>query len=176
MIVSKTRGENYVSYLLIELILLFVITFIGTGLIVFYGLLFVNPSGGGLSLKNIFDNPLIYTGICVAPALVTLFFALHSRNRSYIVGFRFDDEREELELMIRNLRASSLHTVRVPYTSIFSQRFAERRILFNARYQGIRLFVGRNRYDFVANNFIWETQPRERIAFTEQLEQIGSEF
>lgn len=178
MTVSKTRKENYLGYLLFELVMVFALTFVATGVIVFYltgksDLRKYDHKITGNKLETLTDNPLLFAAICLVPALIALSFVVYYRNRNYIVGYQFDAERSELSLLVRNLTSKGLQTILIPYASVAVRKFTERKILFNARYQGIRITFSGKHYDFVTNNFIWETQPRERIAFVQQTDSIS---
>ena len=174
MISSKTKNENYLAYLFLEIIVVGVITFIGTGFILFYTIAKTDTSGNTRRLQYLFDNPLVFGAICLAPTLIAVGFLLHVRNRNYIVGYLFDTQNKLLRLEYRGLRKKSLTTIEVALNAFSSKSFQERKVLTNQPYKGRSILIADSKLqlDFVVNNFIWEEQPREKVFFLEELERV----
>ena len=168
MKISRTKNENYISYLVLELLLSFLITFLGVAIIVFYIVGRMDSRRDTQQLETLFDTPFLYVSVCTIPALIAVAFLLYFRNRNFIVGYHFDEENKVLNLLVRGLRKSSVRPVSVPFRDISVHNLRERKFLFNARYEGLTLTVVDTivtKYDFVSNNFIWENQIRERVHF-----------
>ena len=171
---SKTKNENYLCYLILEIIMVTIITFIGVAFVVFYFLARSDSRHDSKNLQYLFDNPWMYGLICSLPALLAVALLLIFRNRNYIIGYHFDDESNTLVLKYRGLVNKSLKDTNVPYRAINIQDFSEKKFLFNQTYKG-KSIVMKNAnltLDFVTNNFIWEDQHRERIHFLHELERI----
>ncbi|HLP56621.1 MAG TPA: hypothetical protein VK151_16410 [Fluviicola sp.] len=171
MITSRTKNENYLAYLFFEILMVGVITFIGTALIVFYSTGRSDTRHDTRKLDYLFDNPFVFGIICLIPALIAVAFLLYFRNRNYIVGYRFDHQNKLLMLEYRGLRKKSLSTIEVGFDHFSIKPFTERKIFANQPLKGTSIMVADKnlQLDFVTNNFIWEKQPRERVAFLEEL-------
>ena len=171
---SKTKDENYLAYLIMEIIMAAVITFIGTALVVFYITGKSDVRKKTDQLEYLFDNPLIYGAICILPALLAVTSLLYFRNRNYIVGYQFDDDSNTLFLKYRGLVNKVSKDIAIPYNEVRTKDFSERKVLFNQTYKGKSVLIEGNKLklDFVTNNFIWEEQPREKIRFLEELARI----
>lgn len=168
---SRTKSENYINYLIFEVFLSFLITFLGVAIIVFYFAGRSDNRRDTQNLETLFDSPFLYISICAIPALIAVTFLLYFRNRNFIVGYQFDEKKRVLSLLIRGLKKSSLRTVDVDFKNVSVHDLRERKFLFNARYEGLTLTVVDTKsikYDFVANNFIWEEQIRERVYFLKE--------
>lgn len=178
MTISKTQSENYLGYLILEIIMVMVITFLGVAFIVFYALGRADSKGKSHFLEYLFDHPLIFGVICILPAIVAVASLLYFRNRNYIVGYLFDDESAQLTLKYRGILNKSAKLICIPYEKLRTKQFSERKLLFNQTYKGKRIFMNHMNLnlDFVSNNFIWEEQPREKISFLEELERIQNQF
>lgn len=178
MISSRTKNENYLAYLFLEIIMVGVITFIGTALIVFYGLGKSDSRGNGHKLDYLFDNPLVFGAICLVPTFIAVGFLLYFRNRNYIVGYHFDHHHQLLTLAYRGLRKKSLRTIDVPFGAFYTQPFRERKILTNQPAKGTSIILKENQLqlDFVTNNFIWEQQPREKMGFLEEVGRVVTDL
>jgi len=172
MIRSRTYKENYISYLAFEIALTFVLTFVAAGIVVFYSAGKSDARHHGHQLDYFSDNFPVYAFLCAAPALIAVAVILRNRNRNYIVGYAFDDNRKELSLLVRKLKAASLRTLTVGYTELKTEAFTEKKVFFNERYHGLSLVTSSGKLDLVRNNFIWEKQPRERIAFLDKIAEI----
>jgi len=171
---SKTKHENYLGYLILEIIMVTIITFIGVAFVVFYFIGKIDSKQNSRNLQYLFDNPWMYGFICFLPALLAVALLLVFRNRNYIIGYHFDDESNMLVLKYRGLANKALKDISVPYREINTKDFSEKKFLFNQTYKG-KSIVMKNAnltLDFVTNNFIWEDQPRERIHFMQELERI----
>lgn len=174
MITSKTKNENYLGYLILEIIMVTIITFMGVAFVVFYFTGRIDSRHDSRNLQYLFDNPWMYGFICFLPALLAVVLLLVFRNRNYIIGYYFDDESNMLVLKYRGLVNKALKDISVPYSDVNTKDFSEKKFLFNQTYKG-KSIVMKNAnltLDFVTNNFIWEDQPRERIHFMHELERI----
>lgn len=174
MISSRTKNENYLAYLVFEIIMVGAITFIGTALIVFYGLGKSDSRGNTNRLDYLFDHPVVFAAICLVPTFIALGCLLYFRNRNYIVGYHFDHHNKLLTLEYRGLRKKSLRTVEVPFGAFYALPFQERKVLSNQPAKGKSIMIGDKnlQLDFVTNNFIWEQQPREKLGFLEELGRV----
>ncbi|MES2556110.1 MAG: hypothetical protein V4604_08165 [Bacteroidota bacterium] len=175
MITSRTKNENYLAYLLLEIIMVGVITFVGMAIIVFYSLGKSDNRRNTDRLEYLFDNPVVFGALCLIPTLIAVGFLLVVRNRNYIVGYQFDHENKLLTLQYRGLRKKSLRTTEVAFNAFYSQPFRERKVLTNQPSKGTSIILKDQnlQLDFVVNNFIWEQQPRERVGFLEELGRVG---
>ena len=176
MITSKTKNENYFGYLILEIIMVSVVTFLGTAIIVFYSMGKSDARAKTHNLESTFGNPLIFSIICFTPVVIAVFSLLYFRNRNYIVGYSFDDIHSKLTLTHRGILNKVNHEIQINYHDIVTQQFSERKILFNQAFKGVRIHIENKKpvLDFVTNNFIWEEQPREKIHFIEELNRISS--
>lgn len=176
MISSRTKNENYFGYLILELIMVSVVTFLGTAIIVFYSLGRSDARGKTNHLESTFGNPWIFSIICVTPALIGVCSLLYFRNRNYITGYLFDDSNSTLTLSYRGINNKVNREIQLNYTDIYTQQFSEKKFLFNQAYKGTRIVLEDKKLalDFVTNNFIWEKQPREKVHFLEELYRIES--
>ena len=171
---SKTKNENYLGYLILEIIMVTVITFMGVAFVVFYATGKSDSRSKTQNLKSLFDNPFVFGIICTLPALLAVGSLLFFRNRNYIVGYLFDDHSNQLLLEYRGILTKGSKEIRIPYDEICTKDFNERKILFNQTYKGKSVIIeGKKlKLDFVTNNFIWEDQPREKVHFLKELERI----
>ncbi|MFN8863748.1 MAG: hypothetical protein ACK500_08870 [Flavobacteriales bacterium] len=171
---SATKNENYLAYLLIEIILVIVLTTAVTGLAILFVLGKMDVRMNTQRLDYFLTNPLVYGLVCFAVSLVAVAFLLYYRNRKYIVGYSFDDANSCLVVEYRTLWNKSASEVRLPYVTLTVTHFEEKKMLFNQVYEGKRLSTtGQDlRLDFVTNNFIWEEQRKDRIDFLERLEDV----
>lgn len=178
LIYSKTKDENYLAYLIMELISVFIITGVLIGMIVFYA---VGRSDARYNTNHsllLFDHPKIYIFICVIPALIAMGLVVIFRNRNYVVGYRFNNELEILILSYRGLLKKENKTIEVLYSDLRVKDFKELNFLFNQANRGKRVIINKTqlRLDFVSNNFIWENQPREKVHFLRELRRLEKEF
>lgn len=178
MITSKTQNENYFGYLILEIIMVTVITFLGVAFIVFYGLGRADTRSKSNHLEYLFDHPFIFGLICLLPAILAVASLLYFRNRNYIIAYLFDDESAQLTLKYRGIINKSAKLICIPYDKIRTKEFSEKKLLFNQTYKGKRVFIDHMnlKLDFVSNNFIWEEQPKEKVAFLQELERISSSY
>jgi hypothetical protein len=174
MTTSKTKNENYLGYLILEIIMVSIITFMGVAFFLFYFIGRIDSRHDSRNLQYLFDNPWIYGFICFLPALLAVALLLNFRNRNYIIGYHFDDESHTLVLKYRGLVNKALKDISVPYREINTKDFSEKKFMFNQTYKGKSIVMKNEKLtlDFVTNNFIWEEQPRERIHFIQELERI----
>lgn len=178
MTTSKTKNENYLAYLILEILMVAVITFLGVAILVFYTTGKSDTRSKTQKLEYLFDNPLIFASICILPTLLAVAALLYFRNRNYIVAYLFDDNLDHLLLKYRGLVNKTSKDISIPYEEVWSRDFSERKFLFNQTYMGKRVIIERQdlKLDFVTNNFIWEEQPREKIHFLKELERINKRF
>lgn len=174
MITSRTKNENYLGYLILEIIMVAVITFLGTAFLVFYLAGRSDNRNKTHRLEYLFDHPAIFGLICIAPAILAIGSVLYFRNRNYIVGYAFDDDTKILKISYRGVLSKTIKQVTLPYEKLETVPFSEKKVLFNQAYKGIRILMKEQelKLDFVTNNFIWEKQPRERVYFLEELKRI----
>lgn len=174
LVSSNSQDENYLAYLFIEMVLVFVITVVIIGLIVFYstGSSDVRLDSNHLGLLT--DNPLLFGVICTIPAIIAVGVVVFFRNRNYIVGYFFNDESNLLFISYRGLINKKIKTVEIPYSKLSSKDFKEVKFLFNEANRGKRLKLKNPdlHLDFVSNNFIWEKQPREKVHFLHELHRV----
>ncbi len=171
MITSKTKNENYFAYLIFEIIIISVITFVGAGIVVFYLTGKVDTRTKTNYLAFLFENAFIFGLICLLPAVVAVIILLYFRNRNYIIAFQFDDPSKSLLLQYRSLRNKVPIEICIPYNEVNTIDFNEKKFLFNQTYKGKSFCIpGKSlKLDFVTNNFIWEEQPREKTFFLQEL-------
>ncbi len=174
VIASRTKNENYLGYLIFEIIFVGAITFIGTGLLVFNGLGRSDVRNDHKNLDDLFENPLLFALICLLPALLAVGSLLYYRNRNYIVAYLFDEATKKLTLQHRGILSKKINQISIPFEEIESNDFSERKIFVNQTYKGKSIQKkGENpKLDFVTNNFIWEKQPREKLYFLEELDRM----
>src|SRR5690554_2538234 len=118
VIFSKTRDENYLAYLFIELILVFVITSVGTGLLIFFSVGRADSQRNTNNIEFLFENPFIYVLICLTAAIIAMGLILHFRNRNYIVGYAFNNETLSLRLSYRGLLKKDIKSIEIPYSEL----------------------------------------------------------
>lgn len=174
MITSKTKNENYLSYLILEIIMVTVITFLGVAFVVFYFTGKSDTKTKTTYLMYLLDNPMIYGFICLLPALLAIIILLYLRNRNYIIGYQFEDSSKTLHLKYRGLLNKLSKDISIPYNEISTKDFSEKKFLFNQTYKGKSIIIKEInlKIDFVTNNFIWENQPREKVFFLQELQRI----
>jgi|SRR5690554_950540 len=167
VIFSKTRDENYLAYLFIELILVFVITSVGTGLLIFFSVGRADSQRNTNNIEFLFENPFIYVLICLTAAIIAMGLILHFRNRNYIVGYAFNNETLSLRLSYRGLLKKDIKSIEIPYSELLWKDLKERNFLFNQVNRGKRIkHKNQSLYlDFISNNFIWEKQVRQKYIF-----------
>lgn len=177
MTTSKTKNESYFGYLILEIIMVAIITFLGVAFAVFYLTGKSDTRRKTNNLEYLFDNPIIFGLICILPALLAVALLIYFRNRNYIIGYQFNDLTNTLILKYRRLVNKVAQEISIPYTEIHLKEFNERKFLFNQTYKGksFRIKENKLKLDFVTNNFIWEDQPREKIHFLHELERIKNE-
>lgn len=174
MIISKTTKENYLAYLIFEIIMVTIITFLAVAFSLFYITGKTDSRQNSNTLGYLFEHPWIYGLICFLPALLAVAVLLIFRNRNYIIAYAFDDVSNTLKLKYRGLINKNLIVLSIPYDELQIKDFNEKKFLFNQTYKG-KSIVLKNppiTVDFVTNNFIWEEQPRERIHFIQELVRI----
>ncbi|MFM2228539.1 MAG: hypothetical protein RL664_1882 [Bacteroidota bacterium] len=171
---SKTKNDNYIGYLILELLLTGIFTFLVTALGIFYGSLKSDVKNDSDLLLDLLGDPLSYTLICLVPSLVAILFLLFYRNVNYIIGFEFNESEQFLTLRYRRLFRKETNDIQIPYFKISTIPLKEKKIFFNFSNKGMRFSVPNStlKLDFVSNNFIWEYQPRSRVYFLEELERI----
>ena len=174
MITARTKNENFLHYLIMEIIMVAVVTFIGVAFMIFY---FSGRSDNRTNtnkLQYLFDHPFIFFLLCFLPVVVGVSFLLYFRNRNYIVGYLFDHDKKLLSLLYRKISNKHLYTMDISFQDVLISDFNERKILFNQTYKGKTLKTqGTNQQlDFVTNNFIWEEDPRKKMDFLEELYHI----
>lgn len=176
VITSRTKNENYLGYLIFEIIFVGAITFIGTGLLVFNGLGRSDVRNDHKNLDDLFENPLLFALICLIPAAIGVGSVLYFRNRNYIIGYLFDDTSKQLTVQHRGILSKKINQISIPFEEIESNDFSERKIFVNQTYKGksIRKKGEKIKLDFVTNNFIWEKQPREKLYFLEELARMNN--
>lgn len=175
MITTRTKNENYSGYLILEIIMVAVVTFIGTAILVFYATGKSDVRRKTQHLEYFFVNTLFFALICMLPALLAVILLLYFRNRNYIIGYQFDELSSTLFLQFRGLMNRRAQDISIPYSTVYTRDFCEKKFLFNQTYKGksIMLAGEKRTLDFVTNNFIWEEQPREKIYFLQELERIS---
>lgn len=176
MITSKTKNENYLGYLTLEIIMVTVVTFLGSAFIVFYVLGKSDSRRKTQNLEYLFNHPYIFGFICILPALLAIGFLLYFRNRNYIVGYLFNQTSKQLVISYRKILTKTKYTINLTYDEIEIKDFNEKKILFNQAYKGKRIIdtVTDLNLDFVVNNFIWEEQAREKIHFLREINRISN--
>ena len=172
MMVSSTKSDNYISYLLAEIVLVSSITFIGAAFIIFYAVGKSDVRTGGDNLSTFTDSPAFYACICLIPVLITVSTLIHFRNRNYIVAYSFDHDLQVLRLEHRKL-SKPVSEFRIPFSELEVRKFQERKILVNQTYSGATIVNEGVKYDFVTNNFIWEKHPRMRLNFLRELRELN---
>lgn len=171
---STTRNEHYLIYLLFELILVSIVTFLISGFILFYLLGKTDSKTTSNYLDFLFDNPAIYAALCLIPTIISCFFILYYKNRHYIVGFAFDDELKQLTICYRKLMRRRNQEASFPYGEVAFKKFKEKSFLFTQPYEGFSVITReKHTFDFVLNNFIWEKQPLDKKAFIEAIKRAG---
>lgn len=171
---SKTKHDNYIGYLILELLLTGIFTFLVTALGIFYGSLKSDVKNDSDHLLDLLGDPLSYSLICLIPTLVAIVFLLSYRNVNYIIGFEFNEPEQFLTLRYRRLFRKDNNDIQIPYSEISTIPLKEKKFFFNFSNKGKRFSVPNSilKLDFVTNNFIWEYQPRSRVYFLEELERI----
>lgn len=174
-IYSNTKNENYFSYLLMEVIVIAALTFIASGLLIFYILGRLDSNKGSNYLEILFNNPGLYALLCLIPCCIAIAMLLYFRNRKYIVGFLFDKQNQILEITYRGLLKSSISKIDLPYSEIKVINFKDFKVIFNEQYKGKRIHcLKKDIYlDFIINNFIWEEHPKEKNLFLTSLNSIN---
>lgn len=177
LVKSKTQNENYLSYLVFELLMVATITFVAVGLIIFYMAGKSDSRSGEHKVESLFDNPAYFALLCLIPVTISVALLIRFRNRNYIVGFEFDHEKRHLLLRYRVLLSRSLEEITVSFDEFECMELKELKFMFNEAYRGTTILVKSDnlRLDFISNNFIWETQPREKRLFFEELKKIGTQ-
>lgn len=130
MITSKTKNENYFAYLIFEIIIISVITFVGAGIVIFYLTGKVDTRTKTNYLAFLFENAFIFGLICMLPAVVAVIILLYFRNRNYIIAFQFDDPSNSLLLQYRSLRNKVPIEICIPYNEVNTIDFNEKKFLF----------------------------------------------
>lgn len=173
MVRSQTQNENYISYLMMELIMAAVLTFIGAGLIIFYVAGKSETRSDSGILKYLFDNPFYLILLCLVPVIIAIGTLLYFRNRNYIIGYKFDYDNGKLAIEYRGL-GKKIYSEEIDFENLLVSKFHELKILMNQRYRGVRIKQVDKplKLDFVSNNFIWEKQIRKKIEFLRELEQL----
>lgn len=171
---SSTRNENYLGYLVIEMILVMVLTSGAAMLMLLFGLGKMGSRSDFSMLDYLLTNPIVFGLICVSVGLVAVGFLLKYRNRKYVVGYLFDDGEACLVVEHRTLWSKTSEQVSLPFSQLNVTDFTEKKFLFNQAYEGKRLSLQDQnlKLDFVTSNFIWEEQRNDRIHFLEELERI----
>lgn len=174
MIRSHSRTENFLVYLLMEILMAAIITFLGTAIIVFYGVGKSDTRRNTQNLESLFDSPIIYLLICVIPAIIVVITLLYFRNRNYIVGYLFDNDKRILLLEYRGLR-KKLMKVSYHFDEIIITPFQEKKIIMNQPSKGLSILLRKDQLslDFISNNFIWEKQPREVANFLREINNLN---
>lgn len=172
IISSKSRNDNFIIYLIFEIIMVAVVTFIAIGFLTFYIFGRLDSRGNSNFLERLFETPLLFGSICIVPAVFGVLCILYLRSRNYIVAYSFNDAENFLKLEYRGVIKKETKEIEIDYSNLIVKGFKERKVLFNQSYKGISFDIGeRKTIDFVSNNFIWEKQPRERKAFMQQIKE-----
>ena len=173
-IYSNTKNENYFSYLLMEIIMVSILTFIAGGLFIFYILGRLDNNNSSNYLEYLFNNPGIYALLCLIPCCIAIAMLLYFRNRKYIIGFLFNEQKKILEITYRGLLKNSIAKIELPYPEIKVINFKDFKVIFNSQYKGKRIHCLKEDIylDFIVNNFIWEEHPKEKHLFLASLNSI----
>ena len=173
MIRSHTNNENYMSYLVMEIFIVAIITFISTAIIIFYTGLRSDVRRDTTNLESLLNNPFFFMAVCLIPAIIAIIALLYFRNRNYIVGYLFDDDKKTLTIEYRSLR-KKLKRISIEYQNLTIKKFQEKKILVNQTYKGSRIVTSNNqlKLDFITNNFIWEKQTRDKVNFVDELKRL----
>jgi hypothetical protein len=171
---SKTKNDNYIGYLILELLLTGIFTFLVTALGIFYGSMKSDVRHNSDHLLELLRAPINYGLICLVPSLIAAGFLLYYRNANYIIGFEFNESEQLLTLRYRRLFRKTTSDIQIPYSNLSISNLKEKKFYFNIASKGKRFAVPNSelKLDFVTNNFIWEYQPRSRVFFLEELERI----
>jgi hypothetical protein len=167
---ASNYKENYLIYLIFEILLVGLTTAIMLVCFIFYITLKADTDTGSRSSDYLFSHPLLYSALCILPALASVLFIGVFRKRNYIVGWKIDNY--EIQIAIRGLRRSNIETVILNQSDVRISKFEDQGFLIVPKYKGYRLkdSISMRTFDFVVNNFIWEKQIRDRVSFSRFLE------
>src|SRR5690606_29791766 len=100
MVISITKNNNYIMYIIFEIVLTSIVTFLGIGLFIFFLLI---RSKSTETLLNLLENPLLFALIILIPVLLGTLFIFYKRSRNYIVGYEFNSDKNNIALSYRTL-------------------------------------------------------------------------
>lgn len=175
MIHAKTYKDNFLKYLIFEMILVGFTTALMLAVWQFYSMINTDANINTDNYGDTLKNPMFFIAICVFPAIGSILFILLYRKRNYIVGWKSD--KEKVQIVIRGLFRSSIETVEINKTDVQVVPFKDPKFIIVPQYQGYRIvdkLTGR-KFDFVSNNFIWETQIADKVLIFHLLKMLEEE-
>ena len=100
-------------------------------------------SGRGMSYEEFFSffsqNLWLIVLILFLAIGIALIFVFKFRNHKFIVGYEFDYEKRQLNLLVRNLSSLKQNTVCIDFENVLIVEFREKRNPFKASYDGIKV-------------------------------------
>lgn len=172
MVISCYSESNFFRFLLMEMLMTSLVSFLGFGLLIFYFLMNLESKAGNESLTSLLNNPALFALVIIIPVAVLNLIMIHKRKRNYIVGFFFENELGILKLKYRILNSNKCTEIEIPFEEICADSFYDKKFFFNQAYKGVRIKKDNLDLDFVSNNFIWEEDIRAKKYFLTRIKEL----
>jgi heme/copper-type cytochrome/quinol oxidase subunit 2 len=178
MVRSKISKQNFLKLMLLEMLMVLIVTFLGTGLFFMFVMLKTDTRNEKNNFEYFIENPFVLVPICLIPAIICIIYIAIVKNKQFIVGFEIDRNSKTFKFEYRNLFSKKINFLSFQFDQVTINPFFDKNLLFVYGLKGIRFDSKSSNLSlfFISNNFIWEEQVNDKRYFLTEIEFIENEM